>query len=138
MLSRDVDSEWLDAVISGAIRQPGPDGSLHERSERESLESWTYRELCGLHALANLALRRRNRQWALRVQTIALYHMAQTQPDHVTAQPWALFAFCWSEVTRPWADQQLHDAMTAGSGQVSPLAGLLLADAGDALGQFEV
>src|SRR5690606_13703800 len=56
LLSRDIDFEWIDAAVYQAIGTPGPDGSLHPRSDEESLDAWTYRELCGLHALADLAL----------------------------------------------------------------------------------
>src|SRR5690606_7345308 len=112
LLSRDIDFEWIDAAVYQAIGTPGPDGSLHPRSDEESLDAWTYRELCGVHALADLALLRRNTAWARRVQEVVRYHMDNSQPDNTTTQSWALFAFLWSPATRPFAEQQLHDATT--------------------------
>lgn len=130
---RDVDVEVVDGVVHGIVSRPGPGGSLHPRDGEESLDAWTYRELCGLHALANLALLRRNRVWAGCVERVAMHHVENTQPDNTTTQPWAWFGFFWSPTTRGFAEQQMHDATTQGVGTV---AAMLLADAADALSQF--
>lgn len=117
-------------------------GSTAAASEANE-DAWVYRELCGLHALANLALLRRHQAWAQRVEQVASYHLQHTQPDHVTSQPWALFAFIWSPKTRLFADQQIHDATasaaTTGVGRsasLSVVSGLLLADAAASLSTF--
>src|SRR5690606_33037121 len=105
----------------------------------ESPDTWTYRELTGLHALANLALLRRNTAWARRVKEIAGYHLEHTQPDFTTYEPWALFAFGWTPATSDFAQQQLHDVQThlASGGVDLTAAALLLADADWAMGMFE-
>lgn len=135
---RDVDMEIVDGVVDQIGLLAESDGALHERRADESLDAWTYRELCGLHALARLAVQRRNRAWARWVERIAIFHMDRTQPDHTTNQPWAVFAFLWSPKTRLFADQQIHDATSHGSlaatgrgeaSHLTPLAGMLLADA---------
>lgn len=132
-VGRDVDVELADAVVHQVVKRPGPGFSLHPRGESaedESLDTWTYRELCGLHALADLALLRRNRGWSQRVEQVALHHLQNTQPDHATRQPWAVFAFLWSPRTRVFAEQLIHDATVhGGSGRVGPVGGILLADA---------
>ncbi len=147
---RDVDLELADAIVQPIVLDPGPEGSLHPRfpydavgpgSREASLDVWTYRELSGLHALASLALLRRNRAWARRVEEVAQHHARLTQPDYTTSQPWGLFAFVWSAGTSHFAEQQLHDATSYGSaqgpaGEVGLVAGLLLADAAHCLGQF--
>lgn len=152
LAARDVDVELADAVVHQVIGPADLGSPLHPRREGESLDAWTWRELTGLHALANLALIRRNQTWAGRVEQVALYHQDNTQPDNVTAHPWALFAFLWSPHTRPLAEQQLHDVSTilAAGEHATPaayadtprspgslLAGLLLADAADALAVFQ-
>lgn len=134
--SRDTDIEWVDAVVHQIVENPGKDGSLHPIEADESFDLWTYRELSGLHALANLALRLRNQAWAKRVQDIAEYHQAKTQPDYTTSQPWGVFAFLWPTSTRLFADQQIHDAQTEGGGSLTPLAAMLLADAANSLATF--
>ena len=169
LTSRDVDVDLVDAVVHQIASRPGPEGSLHPLTRSaptdvnapgqpiaatgqvDSLDAWTYRELFGLHALANLALARRNHYWVKRVEQIALYHLDHTQPDHITCQPWALFAFIWSPKTRLFADQQIHDTMTqpatssassAGDLPATPLPrpgvliGLLITDAATALSAF--
>lgn len=138
--SRDVDVEWVESVVHHVVERPGTDGALHpingitSSEQGRSLDAWTYRELCGLHALANLALLRRNQVWAGHVQRIALYHLEHTQPDNTTNQPWGVFGFLWSPKTRTMGQQQLHDAMAhSGGGQINVMAGMLLADAAASL-----
>ncbi len=144
IFGRDADMEIIDAVVSSAISQPGRDNSLHPFSPDESLDTWTYRELVSLHALANLALLRRNATWSNRVEQIALFHLENTQPDNATNQPWGVFAFAWSAKTRPFAEQQIHDAAAHASNDVSvssnglqPVAAMLLADALRAIDAFD-
>lgn len=147
IFGRDADMELIDAVVSAATSEPGRDGALHSYSPQETLDTWTYRELVGLHALANLALLRRNSVWSKRVEQIAVYHLENTQPDNVTNQPWGVFAFLWSPKTRSFAEQQIHDATAqaaGGRGQdmgstqgLQPIAAMLLADAIRALDTFK-
>lgn len=139
LTQRDIDMELVDAVVHHALAESPKGGPLCAADHNQSPDAWTYRELTGLHALSALALRRRNSAWASRVQEIATYHQDHTQPDYTTYQPWALFAFAWSEATQPFADQQLHDvasAASAGGGECDWMTGLLLADAADMLATF--
>ncbi len=160
-LSREVDIELIDAVVHQAISVRPPDADdataqpLGPRADGESLDIWTYRELSGLHALANLALSRRNTTWARRVEGIALHHLEHTQPDYTTTEPWGVFAFAWSDKTQTFAEQQIHDATVqaateqvpgaaatpegtcAQQAPVSPVSAMLLADAAHAMGAFE-
>ncbi len=140
---RDVDAEVADGIVHQVVSQPGPGGSLHRPSPEASPDAWTYAELCGLHALANVALLRRNRTWARRVEEIGSYHLEHTQPDYTTTQPWGVFAGLWSDRTVPLAEQQLHDVSSAQATAADEYArhramtGMLLADAADALAQFD-
>lgn len=130
LLSRDVDAEVADSVVHRIVERRGPENALHPRGEEDSLDAWTYRELCGLHALASLALLRRNRAWAARVEEIALHHHDNTQPDNTTTEPWAIGAFLWSPKTRGFAEQQLHDTTAqSGGGRLGAIPAMLLADA---------
>jgi hypothetical protein len=56
------------------------------------------------------------------------FHAGNTQPDHATNQPWALFAFLWNDATRPLAEQVLHACATQSQGE-NHLTLMLLADA---------
>jgi len=144
LAGRDVDVELAEAVVHQIINRPGPGGSLHpledpaSNSGTASIDTWTYHELCGLHALASLAVIRRHAAWAKRVEQVAMYHLEHTQPDHTTTQPWGVFAFLWSPKTRSFGEQQIHDA-TAHSGGLGlgTIAGMLLADAAVWLAAFE-
>jgi hypothetical protein len=138
LLQRDVDVEVAESIVHQVLSQPGPDGSFAERDPEESPDAWTYRELVGIHALANMALFTRNRQWAARVERIALHHLENTQPDHTTGEPWGLFAFLWSEKVRTFGEQQLHDAAsyTSQAGGGPGIAAMLLADAARCLSMF--
>ena len=139
LLKRDVDAEWVDGVVHQIVSRPGPGGALHKRAADESINAWTCREFRGLHALANLALIGRNKSWSRRVEEIAMYHCGHTQPDHVTTQPWAFFAFAWSSRTRSFAEQQMCDFQAQGSpgaGRINAMAAMLLADAVHAMARF--
>jgi hypothetical protein len=133
MQGRDADVELVDTIVHQVVARPGLDGSLSPLDPEESPDVWVYRELAGLHAMADLALARRSRNWAARVRQVAQYHLENTQPDHTTSEPWALFAFAWSADTRSFAQQQMHDVQAYAPGAV---AGLLLADAARCLAQF--
>ena len=143
-LRRDIDVELIDSVVHQAIQidpafaSAGPNrpAPLHRREDGEALDAWTYRELCGLHALAHLALQRRSTTWARRLEQVARYHLEHTQPDYTTTQPWGVFAFLWPDQTETFADQQIHDATMHGGSCPGPVASLLLADAVHALEAF--
>ena len=142
-LRRDADVELIDSVVHQTIRTapPDPGGAtdrpLHRRQDDEALNVWTCRELCGMHALANLALQRRNRPWARRLEQAALYHLEHTQPDYTTTQPWGVFAFLWPDRTETFAEQQIHGATMQGGSCPGPMASLLLADAAHSLLAFD-
>ncbi len=142
-LCRDADIELIDSVVHQAIHIAPPDTAasagqpLHPRRDGEALDAWTYRELCGMHALANLAIQRRNTSWARRLEQAARYHLEHTQPDYTTTQPWGVFAFLWPDQTETFAEQQIHDATMEGGACPGPVASLLLADAAHALRAFD-
>lgn len=96
------------------------------------IDSWTYRELVGLHGLHLGSLIQGDKLLADRVRSATLYHLGHTQPDYTTYQPWGLAAFASDPMTAVFAEQQLHDVATHLSiegpgGAVMPA--LLLADA---------
>jgi hypothetical protein len=128
---RAEDQALSEAAVTAVLSRPGPGGSLHPLEASQALDAWTYDELAGLHALANLAMLARNSGWARRVEEVARYHLENTQPDNTTNQPWGVLAFAWSAGTRSFAEQQLHDATAHGAltGLGRGLAGMLLADA---------
>ena len=140
LAGRDVDLEVADSVVHQVVSRPGDSQSLHIRRDSESLDTWASSELCGLHALANLALRRRQSSWAQRVEQIATFHVNHTETK--TDRPWGVFAFLWSRRTRRFAERQLDHATTFLAGctpsdaRGGAVSGLLLADAVDALGAF--
>ena len=136
LMSRDIDLEMTDSSVAAIVASPGREGSLHEMTNDDSLDTWTYRELVGLHALSRLALLRGRNDWMNRVKDIAWFHLENTQPDNATNEPWAVAAFLMSDRTRSFADQQLHDATTQGGGSLQLLPALLLADAADFLAEL--
>lgn len=96
------------------------------------IDAWTYRELVGMHGLHLSSLLKPDDKLESRVKSAALYHLAHTQPDYTTYQPWALAAFASDPATALFAEQQLHDVAThlrleGPGGAVLPA--LLLADA---------
>src|SRR5688572_25890811 len=81
------------------------------------------------HAASSYAVQSEDRTLASAVRRATTFHMSETQPDHATAQPFALFSFLWNPDTRPFADQLLHAVQTVRPSAASGLASILLADA---------
>ncbi|MCC5830841.1 MAG: hypothetical protein JJU36_15450 [Phycisphaeraceae bacterium] len=77
----------------------------------ESLDGWTYAELVGLHALAAIESSARRKEIGRIVDRAVAFHVANTQPDNTTCQPWAIHAFASRPEGCLFAEQQLHDAM---------------------------
>lgn len=130
----DSDIELAKAVIEQIVDRPVNDNPLTEQDPEESLDGWTYRELIGMHALANAAMYDHNEKWANRVEQMGFHHLYHTQPDHCTSEPWGLFGFLWSEQSRMFGVQQIHDCKAyglVGVGQV------LLADALRCMNAFD-
>jgi hypothetical protein len=100
-------------------------GALLHATASDNPDTHAYHELVLLHAATGYAVQAEDRTIAAAVARATEYHQAQTQPDHATTQPWALFAFIWNANTHPLADQILH-AATQNNSAVSLM---LLADA---------
>lgn len=119
-------------VIRRIADAPGPGGALHAQAPDDTPDAWVYRELTGLHALHLISQITRDPGWSTRCAQVAAYHLAHTQPDYTTYQPWALACFAEQPETAGFAEQQLHDVQThlaiEGPGGAL-LPGLLLADA---------
>jgi hypothetical protein len=140
----EVDDEMIaiDQTVDRLIAHSGPDGSLHEQGVEDTIDAWTFRELTGLHALADLAVQRKRQDWLAVVRRVALHHLHNTQPDHITTQPWAAHAFSWWPDTMSFARQQIHDAslsgVATGRASASPVIGAILADAVNTSNQMAI
>jgi hypothetical protein len=83
-----------------------------------------------LHAAASYAAQSGDVAVTAAVNRAAEYHLAETQPDHATSQPWGLFAFVNHGQTRLMADEMLHNAKVRAAGaEADGVASILLADA---------
>lgn len=105
------------------------DGSFLGADPSAGPETTGFDELTILHALSSYAVTAGRKKFVRAVERAAIIHQEQTQPDHVTTQPWALLAFCWNPGTQPLAEQVLHSASIAISGAVNGVSLMLLADA---------
>ena len=92
-------------------------------------ETLWYHELVILHAAASYAVQAEDRTLAAAVARNAAFHLNETQPDHATAQPWALFPFIQNPATRSLADQMLHTAAMQHPAGDDAVTLMLLADA---------
>ena len=131
-----IDDDVLIERVDAWLDEQDKAGSLQPQTAEDSPDHWTFRELAGLHALADLAHALLDRscgeRWSQRVREIAAFHQDHTQPDYTTYQPWAVAVFAQDQATANFAEQQLHDVEThltlhGGGGAVIPA--LLLADA---------
>jgi hypothetical protein len=129
---------WLDLAshtFGKLIRTQRPRGTFLDASPADSPEAHWYHELVILHAAASYAVQAEDRTLAAAVARNVAFHLNETQPDHATAQPWALFAFAWNSGTRALADQVLHAAQL---NQPEGTDGISLMLRADALYCFEL
>jgi hypothetical protein len=125
---------WKDLAADtfGKItRAQAASGAFLTATGSDNPETHWYHELVILHAAASYAVRAEDRIVASAVARNTLFHLNETQPDHATTQPWALFAFAWNNATRILADDLLHNAtvLAQSAAQASGVSLILLADA---------
>ena len=106
-----------------------PMGPFLQTSPEDSPDSHWYHELVILHAAASYAVQAEDRTVAAAVARNTDYHLAQTQPDHATNLPWAVFPFIWNPRARQLADSILHASQMNNPSGDSTLSLMLLADA---------
>jgi hypothetical protein len=120
----------LNALWQRAWSGLKADGPLHALTPEVSLDVATYYDLCALHAAFNAIIVSQNFDLFPPVQRLVDWHVANTQPDHITTEPWALAAFASLDATGTFAPQQLHDTTTHAASHGATLVVLaLLADA---------
>lgn len=105
---------------SGALLRAGPS---------DNPETLWYHELVLLHAAASYAVQSNDALVTAAVMQAADYHLNETQPDHASAQPWALLAFIWRHAAQPLADQILHAVQVQQPQAAGGIPSMLLADA---------
>jgi hypothetical protein len=107
---RDAWTDLAGDVFGRLLKRQRPGGAFLEAGSSDNPETWWFAELAILHAAASYAVQAEDRALAAAVARAGEMHLAQTQPDHATNQPWGLFAFIWNPKTRGLADQVLHAA----------------------------
>jgi hypothetical protein len=98
-------------------------------SPSDNPETLWYHELAILHAAGSYAVQSEDRTVAAAVARNTTFHLNETQPDHATAQPWALFPFIWNPKTRVFAEWMLHTVSLQHPGERDGVTLMLLADA---------
>ena len=134
---RDAWTDLASDAFGRLVRGQTDGGTFLVPGPSDNPETWWYHELVLLHAAASYAVQAEDRTVAAAVARATDYHLRETQPDHASAQPWALFAFVWNERTRPLADQVLHAAAVQGPAGAGGVPLILLADALYCLRLFE-
>ena len=113
------------ARLTGAQRASG---AFLSGDASDNPETRWYHELVLLHACATYAIISGDPAAARAVARAAEYHVAETQPDHATSQPWGLPAFIWSGAARPLADEMLHAVRVRQAEGADGVSQVLLAD----------
>ncbi len=134
---RDAWTDLASDTFGRLVRHARPTGALLHAGASDNPETLWYHELLLLHALSSYAVQSEDRAIAAAVAKATDYHLHETQPDHATNQPWALFAFIWNERTQPLADALLHTSRVQQASAPTGLSLILLADALYCLQLFE-
>lgn len=129
MFHRDAWTDLAADTFGRITRSQQTSGAFFTARPSDNPEVHWFDELVLLHAMASFAVQREDRIVAAAVQRATEFHLRETQPDHATNDPWALFAFIWNPATHTLADQLLHTA-TVQQGQLpAGVSLMLLADA---------
>ncbi len=126
---RDAWTDLASDTFGRLTRAQQPGGPFLQAGASDNPEPNWYHELTILHACASYAAAAEDRTVAAAGARAASYHVAETQPDHATEQPWAVFPFIWSPSARPLADQILHATAISQPGGAQGVPLMLLADA---------
>ena len=126
---RDAWTDLAGDTFGRLTRGQQPSGAFLETTASDNPEPNWYHELTILHACASYAVQAEDRTVAAAVARAVAFHVAETQPDHATEQPWAVFPFIWAPSGRPLADQLLHAMTISQPGGIQGVPLMLLADA---------
>jgi hypothetical protein len=137
LLVRDAWTDLASDTLGRLTRGQTAEGTFLIPGPSDNAETWWYHELVLLHAAASYAVQAEDRTVATAVARATEHHLRETQPDHATAQPWALFAYIWDERARPLADQVLHTSAVHRPAGPDGVSLILLADALYCLRLFE-
>jgi hypothetical protein len=123
---------WQSHAASAFERLPGQqqsNGSLLPPMAGSSPEARWYDELVLLHAMCTYSVQTGDPVCASAVRRAAEYHLMETQPDHATQQPWAIFAFLSTPTTAIGAEQILQGCVMQNAKRLDAVSLILLADA---------
>lgn len=134
---RDAWTDLAGDTFGRLTRAQQPGGPFLQAGASDNPEPNWYHELTILHACASYAVQAEDRTVAAAVARGAAFHVAETQPDHATEQPWGVFPFIWSPSARPLADQLLHAVSISQPGGAQGVPLMLLGDALYCLRLFE-
>ena len=120
--------------------EPASDGPLFTQGSSRTIEVWTERELCGMHAVWWAAELRGSEAMRERLGACARWHVENTQPDNATNRPWAAHVFLLiahrdeNPSARLYAETLIHNCQT-NHGVADALSGLILLDCAEGLGR---
>ena len=133
---RDAWTDLASDVLGKVTRAQQPSGAYLDAGPGDNPETRWYHELAILHAAASYAVQAEDRHVAGGVKRSTAWHQNETQPDHATGEPLAVFAFIWNPQTRGVAEGMLHAVRTVHPGGVEGVGAFLVADAVRCLRQF--
>jgi hypothetical protein len=129
LLVRDAWTDLASDTFGRLTRGQTAGGTFLTPAPSDNPETWWYHELVVLHAAASYAVQAEDRTVGAAVARATGHHLRETQPDHATSQPWALFPFVWNPDARPLADQVLHATTVSSPAGGDGVCLILLADA---------
>jgi len=125
------------AFLESVINHQHAGGSYLKLNPGDNPEPAWYHDLAILHAITNYALECEDDHATSSVRRAATYVTHEVQPDHASAQPWAVHAMLLCEDSLPLADILLHAAGVQSPATMDGVSILLLADAMWSLQSFD-
>jgi hypothetical protein len=124
-------SDWATAaraVFERLVTSQAPSGALLRATSSDNPETHWYHELVTLHAAADYAAWTGDPAVSAAVERAVRFHLAETEPDHATGQPWGLSAFVRVPGAEPLVDAALHAVSAHQASGPGGLTLFLLAD----------
>ena len=127
---RDAWTDLAGDVFGKLTKRQQESGAFLAGDLSDNPETRWYHELLILHAVAAAGMQSGDADLITAAKRNAAWHLAETQPDHATNQPWGLLAFLLDPATFSLADGLLHNAAAQpAAGGWSLLTLMLLGDA---------
>lgn len=123
------ESDTEDSLLRRLSKTQTRSAAFFRAGVEDSPDAFWFDELAVLHVMTSVALEQNDERLLASAIRSAMFHFAETQPDHATTLPLGIHAFALDEAHVGFAHGMLHAMSMHNPAGPSEAALLLLADA---------